>query len=353
MKYRGIVYDVGLDFNNDGKLSVQRFDPQLVDYDMRVISKELYANAVRIEGEDISRLVEATRIAHQKGLTVLFNPWKMHATVEETETFVRQAAQAAEALRQEGVDIIFVTSCEFSLFCKGIFPGDTFSERLAWMVDQRPAVREPNATPQLPATLLEASSKLNDALQKCVRVVRTVFTGQVTYSAGTWELVDWSVFDIVGIDYYRNGEAEEEYIQGLERYRTGKPIAVREFGCCAYEGAAERGAGGFMLLQGMNEDGSAKFVDDVVPVRSEDEQADYLATQLQLLERMGVQAAFVYVFSFPLYPAGEGKRDLDMMSFSLVKTAPPHEEQSSKMPPWERKKAFNRVAQIYRELSAL
>jgi hypothetical protein len=125
-----------------------------------------------------------------------------------------------------------------------------------------------------------------------------------------------------------------------------------EFGCCAYEGAAARGAGGFMLLEGTNSDGTGIFQDNVVPTRNEREQADYIGTQLSLLESAGVHAAFVYVFSFPVLRAGVGAKDLDMMSYSMVKTWPDDDPRSKLMPPWEAKEAFYRVAQCFERLAA-
>ena len=117
-----------------------------------------------------------------------------------------------------------------------------------------------------------------------------------------------------------------------------------EVGSCSYEGAAARGAGGFMLLQGVNPDGTGKFLNDIVPTRSEQEQADYVGEQLELLSAAGVDGVFIYVFSFPTYPTGEGEKDLDMMSFSLVKTFPDQDQRSKQIPPWEAKKSFWRVA---------
>ena len=348
MKYRGVVYDVGLNFNGDGKFSVEPFNPTLVEFDMRAIANDLHANAVRIEGEEIHRLVTATRSAHAMGLTVFFNPWKMNANIDETRTYIWEAAQAAEQLKNESVDIVFVAGCEYTIFSKGIFPGDSFKERAMWLGSQ--LAGDERALSDPPKALLDKSMELNQALQSFVEVVRVAFKGLVTYSAGTWESVNWSIFDIVGIDYYRRGETEEQYMSGLERHRyEDKPIVVMEFGCCAYEGAAARGDGGFVLLEGTNPDGTGIFKDGVVPLRSEREQAVYVETQLHLLARADMYAAFVYVFTFPAMRAGEGARDLDMMSFSLVKTFPESDSRSRNMPPWGPKKAFWRVAECFRK----
>ena len=87
--FRGVVYDVGLRFTPES-CSVDSLDTALVAYDMSVIANILRANAVRIEGEDVSRLVAATKIAHSRGLKVLFNPWKMNVGEDDVVTYMAE-----------------------------------------------------------------------------------------------------------------------------------------------------------------------------------------------------------------------------------------------------------------------
>ncbi|KAL2813372.1 hypothetical protein BJX63DRAFT_443042 [Aspergillus granulosus] len=343
MKYRGVVYDVGLNFSGNG-FSVDPFDPDLVEYDMRTIADGLHANAVRIEGEEICRLEVAARSAHLMGLKVFFNPWKMNADIDETRDYLEKAAKAAENLRTEGIDVVFVAGCEFTIFSRGIFPGESFNERAMFLGSHFPSG---HMIKDIPQTLRVKPVKLNRVLQTFVEVIRTQFGGRVTYSAGSWEVVNWDIFDTVGIDYYRRGETAEKYVSGLDRYRLRKHLAVLEVGCCAYEGAAARGDGGFILLKGTNPDGTGIFENNIVPTRSEKEQADYVETQLGLLKKAGVDAAFIYVFSFPCMPSGQGARDLDMMCFSLVKAFPEKDPRSKTMPPWEPKESFHRAAKVF------
>ncbi|MCP3727546.1 hypothetical protein M3I53_31260 [Paraburkholderia sp. CNPSo 3272] len=343
MKYRGIVYDVGLRFTANNPYSVAHFDSELVSYDINTIATTLHANAVRIEGEEIERLLTASRIAHAAGLTIFFNPWKMNVPIADLPAYFAQAASAAEQLRGEGANIVFVCGCEITLFNDGILPGATLMERVAWLGSQAAAA----TGPKVPTVFQEKSAMLNDALTAITAAVRAEFSGLVTYSSGTWEDVDWRLFDVVGVDYYRNGETAREYVAGLDRFRIGKPLIVMEVGSCAYEGAAARGAGGFMLLEGQNPDGTGKFVNNIVPTRSEREQAEYVEEQLELLSGAEVDGVFIYVFSFPSYRFGEGARDLDMMSFSLVKTFPDGDPRSNQMPPWAPKAAFHRVADFF------
>ena len=79
----------------------------------------------------MDRLVIATRIAHAEGLTIFFNPWKMNVPVAELAQYYATIARAAEKLRNEGADIIFVAGCEMTLFNEGILDGTTVLERVS------------------------------------------------------------------------------------------------------------------------------------------------------------------------------------------------------------------------------
>lgn len=346
LKYRGVVYDVGLQYNPNS-YSVETFNPDLVKYDMSVILNELHANTVRIEGEDISRLVRATEIAHAIGLKAFFNPWKMGANPEETIGYMKEASIAAEKLRTKGIDLVFVAGCEYSLFSRGVFPGETLYDRIAYLI----ANSSNSAHSQgRNSDLVEVYQKLNVILSDINRVVRAEFNGPVTYASGTWEDVDWSLFDIIGVDYYRNGESEQQYVDGLKRYKSTKPLLVMEVGSCTYEGAAARGSGGFTILQGTNPDGTPKYEGGKTPIRSEKEQADYVETQVKLLSKTDVEGVFVFVFSFPTMFYSEFI-DLDMTSFSLVKSFAKDDPRSQKLPSWEPKEAYKRLAEVYSKIS--
>lgn len=350
-KYRGVVYDVGLNFavvhdmglNGPGGLSTPGFDTALVEYDMRVIRNDLHANAVRIEGGVIERLVFAARVAHKLGLAVFFNPWKMGVGPDELRPYYAAAAREAEVLRKEGVDIVFIAGCEYPIFQSGILAGETVTER----VFRRPIE-------QLIADLRAKRPQLNEYLRSFVDVIRREFAGPVTYAATTLEDIDWSMFDIVGVDHYRGGESAEQYVEKLNNYKEHKkPVVVMEFGCCTYAGAAKLGGGGYMVLEGSNPDGSGRFKNGVVPTRSEEEQADYVETQTKLIVNSGVEGLFVYVYALPLYSHGEGAKDLDLVSYSLVKTFPKDNPRSKQMPPWAPKQSFHRVAELYARMQQL
>jgi hypothetical protein len=52
-----------------------------------------------------------------------------------------------------------------------------------------------------------------------------------------WEAVDWSLFDFVGVDHFRDARIKDRYVEMLEPLaRYGKPVVVTEFGMRAYQG---------------------------------------------------------------------------------------------------------------------
>jgi len=342
MKVRGVVYDVGLQFNK-GFYSVDTFDVERVRYDMGIISNILHANAVRIEGESIGRLTAAARVAREYGLRVFFNPWLMGGDAINTPSYMARAAKAAEQLRQEGMDIVFVAGCEYSVFCNGIFDGSSVMERVGSMV----GLMQSGDSVGMEA----AMARLNATLADICKGVRARFKGLVTYASGTWEKVDWSLFDVVGVDYYRDAQTEEAYREGLRAYgKYGKPVYVMEVGCCAYEGAAARGGGGFAILQGTTPDGQSIYEGGITPKRSETEQADYIRQQTRIINSAGVDGMFVYVFSFPCSPYREDGLDSDMTAYGLVKHFPKGSARSRMIPAWAPKEAFYAVAESYMRL---
>ena len=340
MSLYGVVYDVGLNFGGKN-LSVEHFRPEQVAYDMSIIRHVLNCNTVRIEGEDFDRLSFATREASKQGLKVLFNPWKMESDSATTVDYMRRASQVAEELRKEGTDMIFVAGCEYTLFNRGVFPGDTFEERMAWLY-------EIGTKPNPLEIIQEKNKKLNQILHAMSSQVRQNFHGKIVYSSGDWESVDWDNFDYIGVDYYHNNESDEQYVEGFGRYTSmGKPVIVMEMGSCAYQGAAERGGGGFAIFKGVDSKGNGIYEGGKTPVRDESVQADYISKNIELLEKAGATGVMVYVFSYPIYPYSETGIDYDMTSYALVKSFPSTDPRSKQIPAWEPKKAFYRVGEIF------
>lgn len=84
---------------------------------------------------------------------------------------------------------------------------------------------------------------LNAVLARLEAAVRPVFGGPLTYASLPWEQVDWSRFDIVGVDHYRAKRIEERYVEMLAPLlATGKPVVNTEFGNPSCVGGDEMSA---------------------------------------------------------------------------------------------------------------
>jgi hypothetical protein len=62
----------------------------------------------------------------------------------------------------------------------------------------------------------------------------------------TFEDVDWSLFDIVSVDHYREARIKDRYVEMLQPLLgLGKPVLVTEVGMRGYQGAESSGVLGF------------------------------------------------------------------------------------------------------------
>jgi hypothetical protein len=160
--------------------------------------------------------------------------------------------------------------------------------------------------------------KLNSYLKKLADATRKHFKGKITYASGFWEKVDWNIFDIVSINEYPtewNKGIYSDRLRDLKRF--GKPVAITEFGCACYEGAADEGAnGGWLVLKG---EWPKKEI-RINLKRSEDEQANYIKNLLEFFKKKKIYAAFVYTFLENIYTHSKNpKKDLDVASFNVIK----------------------------------
>ena len=273
MRWKGINYDTGVVSIGD-RLSRESFDPLQVRREMEVIARDLKCNAVRISGADPTRIALAAEEALAQGLTVWFAPFPTNMTTDELIPYFTACAQAAEALRQPPSHVVFVLGCEISLYNSGFIPGATMQERMQAMMN--PALlASQSASPE------ELLRRFNGFLAQAVAAVRERFAGPVTYASGAWEQVDWSLFDIVSIDAYRDAGNKDAYREQLRAYSVhGRPVVVTEFGCCTYQGAQDRGGLGWAIV-----DRSAqppRLTEAVV--RDEQVQVAYLAESLDIFE---------------------------------------------------------------------
>jgi hypothetical protein len=273
MRGKGINYDTG--FSPGGVSSREQFDASIVRREMQVIADDLHCSAVRISGGDPARLSVAGELAAAAGLEVWFAPFPCELVAGDLAPLFAECADRAEHLRRSGATVVLVCGCELSLFGAGFLPGGTVYERIA-------GLRAGGG--QLHSAFAALPGKLNGFLAATAEDARGRFGGPLSYASGMWEPVDWTPFDVVGVDAYRDaGNAGRFRLDLRQQLRHAKPLAVTEFGCCGYAGAADRGGLGWAIL-----DTSAEPpVLDGDYVRDEHEQVTYLRKLTEIFEAEG------------------------------------------------------------------
>ncbi len=344
MDIKGVCYDTGRVYPG-GFLTRRVFDPATTRRELQVIRDDLHCNAVRFQGTDITRLTTAAADALELGLQVWLSPELFDKSREATIAYLVKAATAAEALpRQFPGQLVFCVGTESSLFTRGIIPGRTVDRRVARI--RQAGLRSGAYAQPLQAFLAEA----NDRVQQ-------VFRGPLTYASLPFEVVDWSLFDFIGVDLYRNSKVEHRYAEIVRRYvGQGKPVVNAEFGHSSYRGNRpghlEFGELDMMSLALHRIPLAGLLVRPRLKrgthVRDEDHQARELIKTLGILDAEGVDGAFVWTFADPwLTYSADLRYDLDMTSTSLVKTYACGHGTTYPGLPWEPKPAFSAVASFY------
>ncbi|TWF98714.1 hypothetical protein [Kitasatospora viridis] len=307
MRGKGINYDTG--FAPMGDLSRSRFEPAEVREEMRVIAEELHCTAVRISGALPERLELAAEAAAEQGLEVWFAPFPCNLGEADLVPLLLDCARRAERIRRAGAEVVLLLGCELTLFADGFIPGDGFGPRLAALI-------APDRTP-----LADAGRRLDAFFARLLPKVRAEFGGRVSYASGVWEQLDWSGFDLVGVDAYRDAHNADHYERLLERaFAAELPVAVTEFGCCAYQGAGARGGMGWAVVDSEAE--PARVTEPVV--RDEQEQVRYLEELLAVFERAGVDSAFWFTFAAfdAVHRPEDPEHDIDLGSYGVVAMLP-------------------------------
>lgn len=344
MNRRGVSYDVGRVMYGNWR---PVFDPTVVHRELEIIKNDLHCNVVRICGRDVDRLMTAAEDALGLGLEVWLSPELWDKSPDETLAYITKAAAAAERLRARWPDrLVLVVGGELTLFMQGIIPGRNVAERFG-----NPANRE----------FLKAgrhNAPLNEFLAKVTSAVRAVFGGPLAYASLPWEAVEWSAFDFVGVDHYRAAQIRDRYVEMLQpAFSHGKPVVIMEFGSRTYRGAdtsTEGMAGDISDWRSLGLHHIPLVGRFVRPhlrgahVRDEDLQAREVGEMLSLLDGAGVEGAFVMTFVSPIAPTDDDPRyDLDMNSYSLVKSYTSGHGTTYPDMPWEPKVSFRAVADYY------
>jgi hypothetical protein len=342
VKRKGVSYDVGRVLGMNWR---PVFDLHVVHRELQIIKDDLRCNAVRICGRDLGRVVAAAEDALGQGLEVWLSPELWNKSQGETLAYIADAAAAAEALRQRWPDgLVFSVASEATLFVRGIVPGRTVAKRVENLFRD---VEEGNHIEPLQAFLAQA-----------IAAARNMYRGPLRYASLPFEQVDWTLFDIVGVDHYRDGRIKDRYVEMLRPlFEIGKPVVVTEFGMRSYQGAEVSGSLGFGIIDSRSQFSHhlpvvGRFVrprlKDGSHVRDEAMQAEEIAETLTILDAAGVDGAFVCTFVEPTAPYSEdAHHNLDMSALSLVKTYASGQGESYPDMAWEPKESFKAFGDFY------
>ena len=335
LRVRGIGYDTG--FCIDGIIN-HPFNQALVRRELQIIHDDLHCNAVRLIGNDLDRLEFAADCAADLGLEIWFSPFPMELDPEEMLKLLADGAERAERIRCRGVEVVFVTGAELSLFNAGFLPGNNFEERTGPLLRREPGIRE---------KLAGVPARMNDFLARAVTMVRERFGGKVTYASIPFEGVDWTLFDIISVDLHRSKEIAGIFQQSVRALvAQDKPVAITEVGCTTHRGAADNGArgGGEMIIY----EGSTPVRLNGDYIRDEQVQATYLRELLDIFTAENVDAAFVCTFiCYGMPHRSNPHEDFDMASWGVVKVLENRRGSTYPDMPWEPKAAFTALADFY------
>jgi hypothetical protein len=329
--HRGINYDTGFEPFGPVNSSRKTFDPETVSREMQIIANDLHCTHVRITGADPNRIAIAARHAIKAGMGVWFSPFPCNLTTDELVSYFSNCAAKAEDIHQIAADTVFVMGCELSLFNSGFLPGNHLLERSQVFPEfekWQPAMEE----------------ALKEFFAKAVPEVRQYFKGSITYAAGEWEDIDWSLFDIVSVDLYRAKHNQDYYGQQLKNYMEhNKPLAITEYGCCPVRGAAALGGNATFTVLAIQ--GNELVVNEGWQY-SEDEQVTYLKELFSVFTTTGVMVAFWFTFADYEKPySDDARRNLDMASYGVVQMLG-HAGKTYPGMRWEPRKVFRVMGQL-------
>ncbi|MDX2974035.1 hypothetical protein [Kribbella solani] len=329
---KGVAYDTGGGRDEDSRAY---WRARVVRNEIHAIRDRLHASWVSVYGSDVRRLIGTAKVVLDAGMTVSIQPRSFDEPQVAALEKLRKVAVKAERLRRRyDNEVILVIGCEFMLFTPDIAMGATFAERVAYL-----------SRPDLDRVALQR--RFQAFCAKMVKVARDNFNGRITYGAASdLEQVDWSRFDIIGLDYYSYHANRAGHTKELARFRRwNKPILILEFGCCTFTGAAKVGGMGWGIV-----DYSGDV--PVIPpqyVRNEQEQADHLSNMLGVFASEGFLGASPYTFISPDAPHRPHDRphDEDIAAYSLCKVHRSDDANPASRYHWRPKKSFHAVSRIY------
>lgn len=241
LAYRGVTYDVSTNFETgQGPLSRAVWSTELMLGEIAAISDQLNCNSVTLYGSEHGRLAQTANAVAERGLHIRLQPRLIDRPQPEILEHLAEGARLAESLRQQGAKVDLTVGANHSVFTPGIIPGGAYHERMANVYGEGVHhLLVPTATVDMAAM----APQLNEFLGRAVAVARGIFHGDVGYSAGPFEDLDWEPFDFIGLVYQflARPRSAAGHVAGIGAYkRWGKPVFIAEFGTAAYAQAEEK-----------------------------------------------------------------------------------------------------------------
>jgi len=340
IKVRGINYNAGIEYNPlfpvANKIDLTKLRKDLI------LIKKLNCNAIRFYGSYIDKLILYSQEALKKGFEVWISPRLINGDKKQTIKFVGEASKKAEELRKKYKKVIFIVGNELIIDSAGIFPFSTIPEKMEALrvyltlkniKDKTNRIKE--ISKSINNFLRRIDTKTKDFIEDIRKEATKNFKGKITYASFPSEEVDWEKFDIISINLYKNQWNESTYkekLRQLKQYK--KPIAITEFGTCAYIGASKKGGSAYDII-----DYKTNTIKEGI-IRDENEQSEYLKDLIELYKKENIFATFVFDFKeeWKIHRKNS-KKDFDLGSFGIMKVL-----ENGKIFP---KKAFDTVKKNY------
>jgi hypothetical protein len=313
MRYKGITYDVGTEYEPN-VLTRDNLDLDLVKRDMDAIKNKLNCNSIRIYGKEPRKLLLVAELALQYELNVWLSPRLINENIENTFIYLKSIAIEFEKLKLKypSQELVFIIGSELTIEMNCFVPGDSIHERVNQVTKPISLIKSALGIK------LNYEKSFNQFLKTAFSFVREAFSGKITYAGAIWEKVDGSYFDFISMNLYKASFNKNYYNQTLKKLVSkGKPVIITEFGCCSYEGADQKGPMGYTVLDSSKNPPAFKKK----CIRNEKVQADYIIDLLQTFDKENITGAFIFDFYSEKYThSATPENDYDMATFSITKS---------------------------------
>lgn len=327
----GVKYDLGAELARN-ELTRPASHERFFRDELTAIRDQLHCTTVDLYGSEPDRLLAGLGIAADLGFDIHLQTRLNFLPEAEMRDRLATVAAEAERVRQAGIPVVLDVGCEYLLFADGLIAGDDFSEKAevieAGQVDWEATI-----------------GQFTGLLQSLAETARAHFNGRISYSDTPDMTGAWDAFDIIGIDHYLSADTRTTYVATIDALAaSGKPVWVKEFGCPAWNGAAEAGGMAWDILDDAVD--PPQIADGIV--RDEASQADAIVETLGLIGQSKAERAYLYEFITTGSPRNTDPRyDYDLTGYGIVST---WDDDGDGHRPydttgfWEPKEAFHRVA---------